>query len=117
MKCVCSCVTTRRSYDASACVLLALTVTLIAALEIRRPLFIDPWSAIPFLTACTPLAAVSFFYGRVRRREKLAVVATALLQILTFSALGCVLQYLLAREGGDLWNATLLRWDRNLGMD
>jgi hypothetical protein len=97
--------------------LLALATLAIAGLEIRRPLPIAPLSMIPFFTACAPLVAVAWFYSRVRPREKLAVVATALLQILTFSALGCVLQYLLAREGGPLWSATLYRWDQSLGLD
>jgi hypothetical protein len=88
-----------------------------AALEIRRPLLIDPRGTIPFLMACAPLAAISFFYARVRPRENLTVVGTALLQILMFSAIGCVVQYLLARDSGDFWSATLLAWDKWLGLD
>ena len=107
----------RRSYDDSGWALLAIAFLIITALELRRPLPIEPRSVIPFLTACTPLATASYFYQRIRLREDLAAVATGLLQILSFSALGCVLQYLLAREGGEMWSGTLLGWDQALGLD
>lgn len=90
---------------------------LIAALELRAPLAVDPASTIPFLAACSPLAAIALFYGRVRPNENLALMATTLLQVLLFSALGSILQYLLAREGGQLWNPELTRWDRSLGIE
>src|SRR4051794_6409303 len=89
----------------------------IFVLELRRPLPIEPSSTLPFLFACTPLLGIGFFYKRVRPRENLAVMAITLVQVLLFSALGCVLQYLLAREGGAMCDTTLSSFDKAMGLD
>lgn len=106
-----------RSSDASAWSLLLITVLLIASLEFRAPLAIEPASTMPFLFACAPLVFIAFFYHRVRPREKIVAIAVTLIQILTFSALGCILQYLLAREGGESWDQIFLDADRTMGLD
>lgn len=72
---------------------------------------------MPFLFACTPLVFIAFFYHRVRPRERIVAIAVTLIQILTFSALGCILQYLLAREGGESWDQIFLDADRTMGLD
>lgn len=44
-------------------------------------------------------------------------MCVSLNQILLFSAVGSILSYLLAREGGALQDDLLTRWDRSLGFD
>lgn len=111
------CVPDPRARDFSAWGLLAITALLIALLELRQPLPIDPASTVPFLLACAPLVAIALFYKHVRPRENFALMCITLLQVFLFSALGCVFQYLLAREGGAMWDAHFAAWDRALGLD
>ena len=106
-----------RATDLPAWTLLGATLLLIALLELWRPLPIAPLSLLPFVTACTPLVCIALFYSRIRPQENLVATAQSLLQMLVFSALGCVLQYLLAREGGALWDASFVAMDRSLGLD
>jgi len=97
--------------------LLASIAVLIGVLELRRPLVIEPASSIPFLIACAPVVAVALCYTYLRPRQNFAVMAITLSQMLVFSMMGCVLQYLLAREGGPMWDATLSGCDKALGVD
>jgi hypothetical protein len=107
----------RPNHDHAAWALLALVVVLIGALELRRPLAIDIPSLSSFTIACLPLVGAAFFYGRVRRNERFAVMCLTLLQVLLFSALGEILSYLIAREGGPMWDAHFTSWDRAVGLD
>ena len=103
--------------DVAAWTLLGVALVLIALLELWRPLPIAPASILPFTLACTPLVCIALFYSRIRPQENLVATAQSLLQMLIFSALGCLLQYLLAREGGALWDAWFAAMDRSLGLD
>lgn len=109
--------TGKRTHDAAAAALLTMASLMIGLLEGRRLLPIDLASTLPFLFACAPLAAIVFFYRKIRPNENVSAMALTLLQMLLFSALGCILQYLLAREGGAPWDARLTAWDRMLGLD
>lgn len=103
--------------DLAAWTLLGAMAFLIVMLELRRPLPIAPASVLPFIMACTPLVCIALFYSLIRPQENLVATAQSLLQMLVFSALGGVLQYLLAREGGALWDAWFVATDRSLGFD
>lgn len=105
------------SSDVPAWGLIALISLSILLLEWRQPLPVALDSTGPFLTACAPLALAAIFYSYFRPRENLALMSRALLQVMLFSALGCVLQYLLAREGGAMWDERLAGLDRTLGLD
>jgi hypothetical protein len=107
----------RPSHDHAAWALLALAAALIGALELRRPLPIDVRSLSSFASACFPLVVAAVFYGRVRRNEQFVVMSVSLLQVLLFSCLGEILSYLLAREGGAMWDSRFTAWDRGLGLD
>src|SRR5581483_11738864 len=103
------------SSDVPAWGLIALISLSILLLEWRQPLPVALDSTGPFLIACAPLAAAAISYTYFRPRERLALMSLALLQVMLFSALGCVLQYLLAREGGTMWDSRLVALDRALG--
>ena len=55
--------------------------------------------------------------GRARDMPRLRVGATAFLQMTLFTVLGVVLAYLLAAQGGTLWDPALATADRRLGLD
>jgi hypothetical protein len=109
--------TERQSFDHAAWALLAFVMLLIGALEAYRPLRIDALSCGPFIAACAPLAGASYYYARVRPNPAFAMMCLGLLQVLLFSAIGSVLSYLLAREGGQFWDATFMAWDKSAGLD
>lgn len=67
--------------------------------------------------ACLALCAAAFFYRNVRIKENFSVMCVALSQVLLFTALGSLLSYLLARNGGGLWDHRLAAWDRAVGFD
>lgn len=107
----------RRSRDDASWAIIAVLFALVAAMEVRAPLAIDMASLANLLVACFALSAAAIFYRRVRPIEKLSVSCVVLVQALVFSAAGAVLSYLLAREGGPLWDSTLYAWDQSLGLD
>lgn len=103
--------------ESAAWALIAGLLMAVAALELRAPLPIAPATLAALLTACVALGGTAVFYRRVRRQENFAVICIGLMQVLLFSAIGAILSYLLAREGGALWDARLESWDRALGFD
>ena len=106
-----------RTYDSAAWALLAALVAAVAALQLWKPLPVEPASLMTLLTACAALGCTAAFYTWVRVRENFAVICVGLMQVLLFSAVGSVLSYMLAREGGTLWDARLQVWDSALGFD
>ena len=103
--------------DAAAWALIAALVAGVVAMELRAPLWVDPWSAQALALACAGLSIAAVFYGRVRVRPNFSVVCTALMQMLIFTAIGSIFSYLITREGGALWDSTFERWDRLLGLE
>ena len=85
--------------------------------EWASPMPIEARSLNTLAIACAALGGASLFYRHVRSRDNFAVMCTALMQVLLFSALGSILSYLLARDGGPLWDSTFAAWDRALGLD
>lgn len=77
----------------------------------------DPASATTLIVACGSLGLASWFYRTIRLRENFAVMCIALAQVLLFSAVGVVLSYLLARNGGPLWDERLMAWDQAIGFE
>jgi len=67
--------------------------------------------------ACLALSAAALFYRTVRTKENFSVMCVALSQVILFTVLGSLLSYLLARNGGSLWDARLAAWDRAIGFD
>lgn len=73
-------------------------------------------AVLPVLT-CLGLELLSAFY-RLRRPDlRLAATLTALAQLIAFTGAAAPLSYAVAGTGGPLWDATLLSWDRTLGLD
>ncbi|QJQ33223.1 phosphatase PAP2 family protein [Sphingomonas lacunae] len=108
---------TRKGRDDLAWITLALILLSIAILQGRGPLWIELASLLPISLATVALGAASIFYTRVRQRPNFAAMCLSLLQILLFSAAGSLLSYLLAREGGALWDSTFAQWDAAIGFD
>jgi hypothetical protein len=102
---------------AAAWVLLGLLATADVALEVHSPLPVDPASTVALALACGALSAAALFYAKVRPRRQFVAMCVGLTQVLLFSALGIVLSYLAAREGGHLWDDRFMAWDRALGFD
>jgi len=105
------------TYDAAAWAAIAVLCFMVAACQWVAPVPFEPRSSVGLTVACAALGGTSIFYRTVRLREEFAVMCIALMQVILFSAVGIVLSYLLARNGGALWDATLARWDRALGFD
>jgi hypothetical protein len=107
----------RQSSNSVSWVALCALAAGVCAAELRSPLKIDINSLVALAVASVALTAAAFFYSRGRVDEKLSATCIGVLQALLFSALGAVLSYLLAREGGALWDSTLQSWDQALGLD
>lgn len=111
-----SCARTAGGDHAAGAVLILLALA-VATCQWAEPLPLDPRSMVTLASACGALWAAASFYRRVRPRENFAVMCVALAQVILFTALGIVLSYLLARGGGELWDARLARWDSAIGFD
>ena len=105
------------SSESAAWVLIAGLLLVVGALQLRSPLPIEPATLATLLTACAALGGTAIFYRRFRYQENFAIICIGLMQVLLFSAIGSVMSYMLAREGGALWDARLESWDRALGFD
>lgn len=103
--------------ESAAWVLIAGLLLAVGALQLRSPLPIEPASLTALTIACMALGGTAIFYRRVRKQENFAIICIGLAQVLLFSAIGSILSYMLAREGGALWDARLASWDRALGFD
>ena len=108
---------TDRTGDSAAWALIGALAVALGALQLWKPLPVEPASLMALLTACAALGATAVFYRRVRLRENFASICTGLMQVLLFSAIGSVLSYMLAREGGALWDHRLEIWDSAIGFD
>jgi len=98
-----------------ACITLLSLAVLIA--QWARPMPVETRSLNSLAIACVALGGAALFYRHVRIRDNFAVMCTALMQVLLFSALGSILSYLLTRNSGALWDPTFARWDRALGFN
>ena len=103
--------------DFASAMVLVLLALAVAACQWVAPLPIDVRSMGTLGVACAGLWSAALFYRRVRPRENFAVMCVALSHVILFTALGIVLSYLLARNGGDLWDSRLAAWDRAIGFD
>ncbi len=103
--------------NAAAWASIALLTLGILLAEWAAPMPIEASSLNTLAIACAALGSAALFYRHVRARDNFAVMCTALMQVLLFSALGSILSYLLARDGGALWDSTFSTWDRALGLD
>lgn len=106
-----------RTHDSAAWALLGALVVALGGLQLWKPLPVEPASLVALLTACAALGATAVFYRRVRVQDNFAIICIGLMQVLLFSAVGSVLSYMLAREGGALWDHRLEAWDAALGFD
>src|SRR5688572_26103560 len=109
--------TLTQTHDSAAWALLGALAAAVGALQLWSPLPVEPASLAALLTACAALGCTAIFYRRVRVRDNFAVICIGLMQVLLFSAIGSVLSYMLAREGGALWDARLQAWDAALGFN
>ena len=109
--------TSRQTSDYASWAAIALLACAILLTLWRAPMAVEAASLTTLATACAALGGAAYFYRTARPREHLAVMCTALMQVLLFSALGAMLSYLLARTDGALWDARLGQWDRMLGLD
>jgi hypothetical protein len=107
----------RNGQDDVAWVTLGLISLLVVGLQWHAPLWVEPSSLMPIGLATIALVAAALYYSKVRIRPNFSAMCLSLMQILLFSAIGSLLSYLLAREGGPLWDATFARWDAAIGFD
>ena len=107
----------RQSGDFAAWSLLAGLGCAIILLQMWSPLGLDLAGLASLALACTGLTAAALFYVFVRPRAQFATMCLSLMQVLLFTSLGALLSYLVAREGGVLWDETFSRWDRAIGFD
>jgi membrane-associated phospholipid phosphatase len=63
------------------------------------------------------LSGLGWIYSRWRPDERIATTLTGLTQLILFTGVGAPLSYLMASLGLPFWDATLLAWDRALGLD
>ena len=105
------------THDSAAWALLGALAAAVGALQLRSPLPVEPASLVTLLTACAALGCTAIFYRRVRVQDNFAIICTGLMQVLLFSAIGSILSYMLAREGGALWDRRLESWDSAIGFD
>lgn len=105
------------SKESASWALIAALVAAVLAAELAHPLAVAPGSFLGLLLACTALGAASLFYTRVRINDRFSACCMSLSQALLFSVAGAILSYLLAQDGGALWDGTLHRWDMALGFD
>ncbi len=103
--------------DAAAWASIALLALGVFVAEMLAPMPVAARSLQTLAIACAALGGAAYFYRNIRQRENFAVMCVALMQVLLFSALGSILSYLLARNGGTLWDSTFVAWDRALGLD
>jgi len=93
----------------------AMLLSFIAA-EYSHAFSIDWVRAVPAVLALVALS-VAIIIGRRTARPRLAVGATAFLQMTLFTLLGVVLAYALAAKSGVLWDARLAAADRMVGFN
>ena len=103
--------------DAAGWALLLLLALGLLAVQLTAPLTIDPASLIKLAVAGSTLVAAALFYRWRRPNPAFAAMCFGLTQVLLFSAMGALLSYALARNGGALWDESFARWDRALGFD
>ena len=103
--------------DAAAWATISLLSLSVLVVQWVAPMPVETRSLNTLAIACAALGGAALFYRHVRARDNFAVMCTALMQVLLFSALGSILSYLLARDGGTLWDSTFAGWDRALGLD
>jgi membrane-associated phospholipid phosphatase len=106
-----------RTSDAAAWASIALLGLGVIVAQVASPMPIAARSLQTLAIASTALGGAAYFYRTVRIRENFAVMCIALMQVLLFSALGSILSYLLARNGGVLWDSTFTQWDQAMGLD
>lgn len=92
----------------------ALAVTIAA---LAGPFRIDWRSYAPVTLGCAALIAVAGYYIRFRPDPKLASALTGTAQIAAFAAVGAPLSYIAASAALPLWDAQLMQWDRDIGLD
>ena len=97
--------------------MLVLIALAVAALQWRSPLPIEQSSLRNLTLACAALSGAAIFYRFVRPEERFVAMCIGLMQVLLFSVIGAILSYLLAREGGALWDDSFTAWDHALGLD
>lgn len=93
----------------------AMMLSFIAA-EYPHAFSIDWVRAVPAVLALVALS-VAIIIGRRTARPRLAVGATAFLQMTLFTLLGVVLAYALAAKSGVLWDDRLAAADRMIGFN
>jgi len=105
------------SSNAASWVMLALLALWLAALEFIAPVPIALRGLIPMIGACGTLGFVAHYYRAIRPVQEFEAMCVSLAQVLLFSGIGICLSYLVARNDGPLWDATLESWDKAIGFD
>jgi len=106
----------REARDQAGWALIVMILAAVVWAEHWKPLPVEPGGFLNLGIALIALGGAAIFYRTVRPRENFSVMCIALSQVLLFSAFGEILSYLLARNGGPLWNSTFTSWDNALGF-
>jgi len=106
----------REARDQAGWALIAIILAAVGCAELWKPLPVEISGFLNLAVALVALGGAATFYRTVRPCENFSVMCIALSQVLLFSAFGEILSYLLARNGGALWDSTFTAWDRSLGF-
>lgn len=93
------------------------TALVVAMAALAGPFRIDWRSYAPVALGCAALVAVAVYYSRFRPEPKFSSALTGTAQIAAFAAVGAPLSYVAASAALPLWDAELMTWDRDLGLD
>lgn len=106
-----------QGFDDACWLLILLSLALVAGFQLAEPFAFSANGMFGSVAMIGLLAAGSRFYTRYRSRPAFAVLLTSMMQIILFSMAAAVLSYMVAAQGGPLWDERFGQWDRALGLD
>lgn len=104
-------------FDDASWLLIAICGAFLVGFQLTEPFAFSADGAVKSGAMIGLLWVGSRFYTRLRPRPALAAILRGMTQIILFSIGGAILSYMVAAQGGALWDARLQGWDRALGLD
>jgi hypothetical protein len=105
------------SHDTASWALILVIVGLIITLQIIDPFTLVWGSALTPAAFAALLQAMAWFYTRWRPNRSIVTMIVGLQQMILFTALGASLSYMVAAQGGIMWDSRFQSWDRAIGFD
>jgi hypothetical protein len=106
-----------QAFDDASWLLIALCLFLVIGFQLVEPFAFAPVAIVKPAATIGLLWIGARFYTRYRFRPGFAALLTSIMQIILFSLLGAALSYMVAAQGGALWDARFQRWDAMMGFD